>query len=30
MAGVTSQLGWWGPAIHEAMRAPKWVWAVQC
>ena len=28
LAGVTSYLGWWGPAIHEAMRAPKWVWAV--
>ncbi len=28
LAGVTSYLGWWGPAIHETMRAPKWVWAV--
>ncbi len=28
LAGVTSYLGWWGPAIHEAMRAPKWVWVV--
>jgi hypothetical protein len=23
---VTSYLGWWRPAIHEASRAPKWLW----
>lgn len=28
LAAVTSFLGWWGPAIHEDMRAPKWLWAV--
>ena len=28
MAGATSYLGWWKPAIHEEMRAPKWLWAV--
>lgn len=28
LAGVTSYLGWWGPAIREELRAPAWVWAV--
>lgn len=28
LAVATSYLGWWGPAIHETMRAPKWVWVV--
>ena len=28
LAIATSYLGWWGPAIHESMRAPKWLWAV--
>jgi uncharacterized protein len=27
-AGVTSYLGWWGPAIHEDLGAPRWLWAV--
>jgi membrane protease YdiL (CAAX protease family) len=28
MAGATSYLGWWRPAIHEELRAPTWLWAV--
>ncbi|HEU4511932.1 MAG TPA: CPBP family intramembrane glutamic endopeptidase [Nocardioidaceae bacterium] len=28
LAVATSWLGWWGPAIHEKLRAPKWLWAV--
>ena len=28
VAAVTTFLGWWGPAIHEDMRAPRWLWAV--
>ena len=28
LAAVTSYLGWWGPAIHEDLRAPTWMWAV--
>lgn len=28
LAAVTSFLGWWGPAIHEDLRAPTWLWAV--
>jgi membrane protease YdiL (CAAX protease family) len=28
VAVVTSYLGWWGPAIHEDRRAPRWLWAV--
>lgn len=28
LAVVTSYLGWWGPAIREGLRAPKWMWAV--
>lgn len=28
LAAVTSFLGWWGPALHEEMRAPKWLWTV--
>lgn len=28
LAGVTSYLGWWGPAIRETMRAPKWLYVV--
>lgn len=28
LAAATSYLGWWGPALHEDMRAPKWLWAV--
>lgn len=28
LAGATSYLGWWKPAIREQMRAPKWLWAV--
>ena len=28
IAGITSYLGWWGPALHEAMRMPRWMWAV--
>ena len=28
MAAATSYLGWWRPAIHEGMRAPRWLWAV--
>lgn len=27
-AAVTTYLGWWGPAIHEELRAPRWLWAV--
>ena len=27
-AAATSYLGWWGPAIHEELRAPRWLWAV--
>ena len=27
-AAVTSYLGWWGPAIHEELGAPRWLWAV--
>ncbi len=28
LAVATSSLGWWGPAIHQTMRAPKWLWVV--
>ena len=28
LAAATTWLGWWGPAIHEKLRAPKWLWAV--
>lgn len=28
VAAVTSRLGWWGPAVHEDRRAPRWLWAV--
>lgn len=28
LAAATSFLGWWGPALREDQRAPKWVWAV--
>lgn len=28
LAAVTTYLGWWGPAIREDLRAPKWLWAV--
>ncbi|MGA8046977.1 MAG: CPBP family intramembrane glutamic endopeptidase [Dermatophilaceae bacterium] len=28
LAVATSYLGWWGPAIRETMRAPRWLWAV--
>lgn len=28
LAVATSYLGWWGPAIHEELRAPRWLWAV--
>ena len=28
VAIVTSYLGWWGRAIHEELRAPRWLWAV--
>ncbi|KAB7743989.1 CPBP family intramembrane metalloprotease [Nostocoides sp. F2B08] len=28
LAGATSYLGWWGPAIREQLRAPRWLWAV--
>jgi len=28
LAVATSYLGWWGPAIREALRAPRWLWAV--
>lgn len=28
LAVATSYLGWWGPAIHEELRAPTWLWAV--
>lgn len=28
LAAATSYLGWWGPALREADRAPRWVWAV--
>lgn len=28
LAVATSRLGWWRPAIHEDLRAPRWVWAV--
>ncbi|HYN67332.1 MAG TPA: CPBP family intramembrane glutamic endopeptidase [Ornithinibacter sp.] len=28
LAIATSYLGWWRPAVHETMRAPKWLWAV--
>jgi membrane protease YdiL (CAAX protease family) len=28
VALVTSYLGWWGPAIHEDLDAPRWVWLV--
>lgn len=28
VAGVTSYLGWWGPAIHEDLGAPRWLWTV--
>lgn len=27
-AAVTSYLGWWGPAIHEELGAPRWLWVV--
>ena len=27
LAVATSYLGWWGPAIHEELRAPSWLWA---
>jgi membrane protease YdiL (CAAX protease family) len=25
---TTSYLGWWGPAIRESLRAPRWLWVV--
>ncbi|WP_457205370.1 hypothetical protein [Nocardioides sp. P5_C9_2] len=28
LAAVTTYLGWWGPAIHEDLRAPRWMWVV--
>lgn len=28
LAVATSYLGWWGPAIHEDLGAPRWLWAV--
>ena len=28
LVAATSYLGWWGPAIHESLRAPRWLWAV--
>ncbi|MFC5177511.1 CPBP family intramembrane glutamic endopeptidase [Nocardioides taihuensis] len=28
LAVATSYLGWWGPAIREDLRAPRWLWAV--
>lgn len=28
VAAVTSYLGWWGPALREHHRAPRWLWAV--
>lgn len=28
MAAATGYLGWWQPAIHEELRAPRWLWAV--
>lgn len=28
VAVVTSYLGWWRPAIHERLGAPRWLWAV--
>lgn len=28
LAAVTSFLGWWQPALHEDLRAPRWLWAV--
>ena len=28
LAVATSYLGWWGPAMHEQARAPRWLWAV--
>ena len=27
-AATTSYLGWWGPAIHEGLGAPRWLWCV--
>lgn len=28
VAVITSYLGWWGPAIHEELGAPRWLWLV--
>jgi hypothetical protein len=28
LAIATSYLGWWGPAIHETLGAPRWLWVV--
>ena len=28
MAVATSYMGWWRPAIHEELGAPRWLWAV--
>lgn len=28
LAATTSVLGWWGPALREDLRGPRWLWAV--